>query len=282
LFISPDGFCSLTTKLPQILVVPEGYSDENGTIKNQGSRSSSRFINKVQSVITVSEFAKRQILEKYKISEEHVTVIHPAAGDIFHATEPAVQTEVKLQYTQGNEFFLFAGRLNQKNDLVNLLKAFSIFKKRQQSTMKLIIAPIQSTKTKSISELIASYKYRDEVIVINSLDEHALAKLMSSAYAMINLSAGCAIRMLEAMKCEIPVLAIADPAIQEIAGDGAMYFDAADHTDLGEKLMLIYKDEEKRDRLIQNGKIIQAKYTMEKAAGLLWQAIRKAIPTSVD
>lgn len=50
--------------------------------------------------------------------------------------------KVKEQYTAGTEYFLYAGSFRPGKNLVNLLKAFSLFKKRQQSNWKLVLAGV--------------------------------------------------------------------------------------------------------------------------------------------
>ena len=59
---------------------------------------------------------------------------------------------------------------------------------------------------------------------------------------------------LEAMRCDVPVITSADSSMQEIAGDAALYADANDHTDIADKMMLLYKDENLRNQLIEKGR----------------------------
>jgi glycosyltransferase involved in cell wall biosynthesis len=101
---------------------------------------------------------------------------------------------------------------------------------------------------------------------------------MASAYALVYPSVfeGFGVPVVEAMKCEVPVLTSAGTSMQEIGEDAALYFDASSHTDMAEKLMLIYKDEELRKSLIQKGKAIAKKYSWKKSAELLWECILKA------
>jgi glycosyltransferase involved in cell wall biosynthesis len=40
----------------------------------------------------------------------------------------------------GNEYFIYSGEIGTHKNLLNLLKAFSAFKKRQKSNMQLLIA----------------------------------------------------------------------------------------------------------------------------------------------
>ena len=64
--------------------------------------------------------------------------------------------------------------------------------------------------------------------------------------------------------------------MEEIGEDAALYFDPHDVKDMGEKLMLIYKDENLRSRLIEKGKEISRKYSWERTADLLWESILDA------
>ncbi|MGZ3917973.1 MAG: hypothetical protein ACXVBN_14955, partial [Flavisolibacter sp.] len=74
-----------------------------------------------------------------------------------------------------------------------------------------------------------------------------------------------------------PVLTSGQSAMEEIAEDAALYFDPHDHQDMGEKLMLIYKDEALRKTLSEKGRQVAGKYSWERTAGLLWETILKAV-----
>jgi len=79
------------------------------------------------------------------------------------------------------------------------------------------------------------------------------------------------------MKCHVPALTSRGSSMEEIAIDGAMYFDANNHADIADKMMLIYKDETLRNKLIENAKLVVEKYNWEKSSELFWQSILKTI-----
>ena len=66
--------------------------------------------------------------------------------------------------------------------------------------------------------------------------------------------------------------------MQEIAKDAALYADANSHTDIANKMMLLYKDENLRKELILKGRQIVKQYSWDKTATLLWQSIEKVMP----
>ena len=92
-----------------------------------------------------------------------------------------------------------------------------------------------------------------------------------------SLFEGFGVPVLEAMKSEIPVLTSANSSMQEIGEEAALYFDPLSVNDMAEKLMLIYKDEDLRNSLIQKGKQKAGEFSWQRTADLLWQCIKKTV-----
>jgi len=65
--------------------------------------------------------------------------------------------------------------------------------------------------------------------------------------------------------------------MQEITKGAALYADANSHTDIAEKMMMLYKDEKLCKELIQKGKQVAAEYNWDKTAALLWQSILRTV-----
>ena len=111
------------------------------------------------------------------------------------------------------------------------------------------------------------------------IDEEEIVKLTGSAYAIVypSLWEGFGVPVLEAMNCHVPALTSANSAMEEIAGDAALYFDPKNHEDIAEKMMRIYKDEDLRKQLIEKGKSVSKQYSWDKTAELLWNCIQKTV-----
>ena len=145
--------------------------------------------------------------------------------------------------------------------------------------MKLLLAGRLAWKYDSFIESLKTYKYRDDIVMTGYLDENEMVKVIGSAYALVypSLWEGFGVPVLEAMRCHIPAITSADSPMQEIAKDAALYADPADHNDIAEKMILLYKDESLRKKMIQKGKEISQAYTWDRTADLLWKCIMKAI-----
>ena len=284
LFVSADGFCSLNTIVPQCLVVHDlSFLHYPSFIKKSHlvfyKRYTPKFLAKANSVATVSQFSKQDILQHYHISSEKINVVYSAAKQNFQPVSEEVKQQIKENYSGNKEYFLYTGAIHPRKNLLNLLKAFSVFKKRQQSSIKLLLAGRLAWKYDSFIKSLETYKYRDDVVLLNYLEENQLVKITASAYAVVypSLFEGFGVPVLEAMQCEVPVITSSGSAMQEIAGDAALFADAENYNDIAEKMMRLYKDESLRSELIQKGKNIARLYSWDRTAGLLWETMQKAL-----
>lgn len=282
-FVSPDGFASLTTRVPQCIVVhdlgflhhPSAYQKSHLLFYKTYTPA---FLKKAKTIATVSRFSKEDIIAHYQTPPEKINVVYSAAKDIFQPVSLGEKEAVKGQYTEGKEYFIYVGAIQPRKNLINLLKGFSFFKKRQKSNMKLVLVG-RVWKGDYFVNQLNTYKYKEDVVLLNYVGEQTLVKLIGAAYALVYPSVfeGFGVPPLEAMKCGVPPLTSRGTAMEEICGSAALYFNPDDPEDIGEKLMLIYKDETLRNKLIGNASLVAPQYSWQRTADLLWESIERAI-----
>lgn len=284
LFVSPDGFCSLATRVPQCIVVHDlAYLHHPSFINKTHllfwKRYMGKFLERADSIATVSEFSKGDILQHFRIDPGKIDIVYNGVKDVFQPLAYEIKQSVKDQYTNGKDYFIYTGAIHPRKNLVNLLKAFSIFKKKQQSGLKLVLAGRLAWKYKKFVEDLKSYKYRDDVVLTGYVEEPALAKLTGAAYAMVypSLHEGFGVPVLEAMRAEIPVITSSKSSMQEIAGDAALYATATDPNSIAEAMIRLYKDEGLCKQLIEKGRERVKEYSWDKTADLLWGAMLKPL-----
>jgi glycosyltransferase involved in cell wall biosynthesis len=283
-FVSCDGFCSLRTRVPQCLVVHDLSFLHYPSFNRKShllfyKRYTPKMLAKASVVATVSAFSKNDLIEKYHIASEKIDIVYSAAKEIFKPVSREEKEAIKQEYTNGKEYFLYTGAIHPRKNLINLLKAYSLFKKRQHSGMKLVLAGRLAWQYKTFAESLKTYKYRNDVVLTGYIEESKLVQLTGAAYALVypSLFEGFGVPVLEAMQCEVPVITSAGTAMQEIAKEAALYADPEDPASIADKMMLLYKDEKQRNQLIQKGKEVCREYNWDKTAALLWHSIMKAI-----
>jgi len=285
IFISCDGFCSLRTRVPQCLLVHDlAFLHYPSFIPKSQllyyKKYTPKMLARAKAIATVSLFSKNDIIQHYKTEENKIDIVYSASKDIFRPLSDSEKKETKTKYTAGKDYFIYTGAIHPRKNLVNLLKAFSLFKKRQQSSMKLVLAGRLAWKYDSFVKNLETYKYRQDVVMTGYADEAEIAKLTGAAYAMVYPSffEGFGVPVIEAMQCHVPVITAEKSSMQEIAGGAALFTDPADPASIAAQMMLLYKDEKLRKQLTEKGKEIAAGFSWDRTARLLWQSIEKAIP----
>jgi glycosyltransferase involved in cell wall biosynthesis len=282
-FVSADGFCSLTTKVPQCLVVhdlaflhyPQFISKAH---LNFYRKNTKRFLNKAKVIATVSHYSKQDLMQQFQVPANKLHVVSNAANAIFQPLNEEESQNIKAKYTGGAEFFLYTGSIHPRKNLINLLKAFSQFKKRLRSNMKLVIAGRLAWKTEEFTKLLSTFKFRQDVVLTGYIDRQELALLTASAYAKVYPSyfEGFGVPPLEALQCGVPAIVSNTSAMPEVGADAYLYVNPESAEDIADKMMLIYKDETLRSRLIANGKQRLALYNWDEAAEKMWHCIQLA------
>ena len=282
ILLNMTGICSSNTKIPQCIWVPENALVQESFFTSKKlirfyKRHLSRFMMQACTILTPSEYVKSALIEKLKIAETKINVILPAINKNFRIIDEPGKEKVKQEYTGGKEYFLFSGALHPANNLMNLLKAFSVFKKRQKSNMQLLIAGEPGAGHDILLKSLQTFKYRDDVKLTSQLKEQALARVFAAAYAFVypTMSGEFVMHPLEAMHCGVPVITSNKGSLSERCGNAAMYCDPASFTDIAEKMMDLFKDENKKKEMVEKGFEQVKRFNPEQAAEQLWQSLLK-------
>lgn len=283
-FVS-ERFCSLVGKVPPILISPDlGFIHQPSFVKRRErffyKKFTPKFLKKAKTIVAFSEFEKGDIVKQFKIDSDKIKVIYKCVDENYKPINFEERESIKEKYAEGNEFFIYSGVISPQKNLMNLLKAFSAFKKRQRSKMQLIITGKPGKKYEEFVESLRLYRFKDEVKLLANLSPQEILTISASAYAMVYppLYATSTGKLLDAMKCEVPVITSSTSAFPEICGEAALYVDPENPKDIAEKMMLIFKDEKLRKELIEKGKGQAEKYNGEKSTFGMWKLIERHLP----
>jgi glycosyltransferase involved in cell wall biosynthesis len=279
-FLSMEGICSLRTKVPQCIILSDvRFSDHPKSLKRSQVRFYKKFtpafLAKAKIIATVSTYSKLLVADCFKLCADEISVINPVIGTLFKPIDWEEKEFIKEKHTEGKAYFLFSGDINEHCNLINLLKAFSFFKKRQKSNMLLLIA---GNAEKAFKNALKTYKLRNEVKLLEHLSKTELAKITAAAYALVYpvLNADLALPPLQAMQCAVPVIATEVANLSSVFGKAALYINPADHEDIAQKMMLVFKDESKANELVKAGNELIQQHDPGKNTDLLMQCILKA------
>jgi glycosyltransferase involved in cell wall biosynthesis len=278
-----NGRASLTTAIPQLLCIRdlshlEPSSFYKKTHTGYFRKYFKKFLHKSGAIVCFSPVVKKKLTSMFHLDEQNVDVVIPESVFRGVSVTEVEKDQVKELYTEGKEYFLFAGDLDLRHQLLQLLKAFSQFKKRQRSTWKLVLAG--SPMTPALLHMLQTYKYRDDVVVapVSHLER---GLLVAAAYALVTPASteGFALASIDAMHVGTCVLAPAESAAGDIAGEAGLSFDPDSPEDLADKMMWIYKNETAKKELIQRGREVAEKLDHADSVGRFWTVIMKTAST---
>ncbi len=284
LCINPDGFCSLIGKTPQITVIHDlAFLQHTNAIYKSHlwyyKRYTPRFIKKSTAIVTVSEFSKLQIIEQYKVSLQKITVVPNAANEMFKPINWQQQNQVKQIYTNDVAYFICVSSIHPRKNLINLLKAFSIFKKWTKSNMQLVLVGRQAWKNDGFQKQLETYKYKNDVKVVGYLPKTEVAKLVASAYAMVypSLYEGFGVPIIEAMQSNVPVITSNNTGMLEAGGNAAYFANPTDPKEIATQMQLVYKDENLRSQKIALGITQSSQYSWDVSAQKMVTLIQQVL-----
>lgn len=198
-----------------------------------------------QTIITVSEYSKRDIVKYLNIPEDKIKVIYEAPSLEVNVAEEFL-AQVKQQYLLTKPYFLFVGVLERKKNIVALTRAFDEFLKKYQVDMDLVIVGRSDPHYPDIRHHAMDITYKDHLIFTGSVDDKELAALYKGAYAFVSASLheGFGLPGVEAMQFGLPLAVSNLEVFNEVYDNAAVYFDPESIQDIAEKLHIVSRDQQ--------------------------------------
>ena len=277
LYLSPDAYLSLRSKTKQIAV----FHDLNFEHFPQDfpkihlwhyKKFFPKYAKKADKIITVSEFSKKDICECYGINPDKIHVAYNGANDIFTPANDEVKDEIRKRYSEGKPYFMFVGSLHPRKNLARLFTSFDLFKKKNSNDIKLVIVGSKRWWTEPIKNAYESMTFKDEVIFTGRLSAEDLHLVTASALASVYVSyfEGFGIPIVEAFKCDTPVITSNVTAMPEVADGAALLVDPFKEESIAEAMKKIL-DGKLREELIEKGRVRRQDFSWDKAAEMWWK-----------
>lgn len=283
LFISTDGYISLTTKVKTLNVFHdlnfEHYPHDVPPFERWYYRTFfPKFAHKADRIATVSEYSKQDIIELYNVPADRIDVVYNGANEIYEPVDEKKKKETRDKLADGQPYFYFIGSLHPRKNLGNLFKAFDIYRRSDNNlTTKLVITGARKWWTKEIEEIFRNMEFHNDVVFTGRLKLENIKDAMGSALALTYVSyfEGFGIPIVEAFRCGTPVITSNVTSMPEIAGNAALTVDPFNPNDIAAAMLRITHDETLRNQLIEDGHIRAKEFTWDKSAERLWDSIRK-------
>lgn len=267
-------------KIPQLVFNPDLRFISDPKSVSAGFRRVSelfapRYFQKVSRIILLSEYEKNIFKKKFRPEEQKLSVIPFGAQNELKPVGFEERERVKETFAKGFEYFLYTGYINPSDHLLTLLKSFSAFKKRQRSSMQLILIGQQGRQYLNFKKMLESYRYKDDIHLLTDMNHNQHEMVVSSAYALIFPGSfdKQTHLLLTALKFEVPCIVPAGGSLSETGRDAVLIFEPGSIADLAGKMMHIFKDEKARKKLIENAIDWTDNNNFEKDIQITWEIV---------
>ena len=284
LFLSPDGYLSLRTKVPQLAVIHDiNFVHRPGDLPWLIAKYYNHFFPKfariAKRIATVSFYSKEDITRSFKVDYDKIDVVYDGINQIFEPISDEEKIVARKKFTGGSEYFLFVGALHPRKNVSGLLKAFDAFRSVNPSDMKLVIVGGKMHKTGDIFDTFENMRYKNDVVFTGRVSTADLHDIFGAAFALtfIPFFEGFGIPIVEAMSAGIPVICSNTTSIPEVGGNAVLYADPLKIDQITEAMLQLADDEELRKNLIEKGYEQKNKFSWEETARLLWISIERAL-----
>lgn len=183
---------------------------------------------KSKAIITVSHYEKKRMIERLKIEENKIHVIHNGVSAQFKRTiDPEKLKATQVKYKLPENFILFLGNTSARKNPERVLAAYLAYAQKSSTPLPLVTPGLPRDFILSILNKNGAIKFINEIYTPGYIDQDDLVHLysLSKLFLFPSLSEGFGMPVLEAMACGVPVITSNTSALPEIAGDAAKLID---------------------------------------------------------
>jgi glycosyltransferase involved in cell wall biosynthesis len=278
-WFSPDFYIPKLLRIKSVITVCDLIFERFHDIeRNKAAAALSKkvefSVRRAVQIIAISSFTRGQILERYRVAPSKVTVIPLAADERFHKiNDQSALQRVLRRYGIDFDYILYVGEISHRKNIIRLLRAYHRLKEKDKlKQRKLVLVGKGTIDTEKIVSEMRRLNLESNVMFTGYVPDEDLPFLYNGAciFAFPSLYEGFGIPPLEAMRCQVPVVASSSTSIPEVVGTGALLFDPYNVEDIADKL------EQVLDQKIDTGALLRT--ALKQADQFTWEdSARKTI-----
>lgn len=218
-------------------------------------------------IIVVSRFIRDEAINTFGLPADKIRVIYNGFdGSFFRKYKQHELEAVKAKYNLPKKFILFAGSIEPRKNLKNLILAYSNISKNIGQYYKLVLVGYRGWENNEIMKLLE--RSRDNVIFLGFVSNTELGQLynLATLFAYPSFYEGFGLPPLEAMACGCPVLASNVASLPEVCRDAAYYVDPNEVDSIADGICRVINDEELRKTLTRKGLSNVQRFNWTKSA----------------
>lgn len=283
-FLSPDGFLSLSTSVPQVPVIHDlAFEHYPEFVSKTGAayykKYFPRFAQKAARIATVSAFSREDIHQCYGIERDMIDVVYNgASSDFYELDADEIRAFQKVRF-DGKPWFVYVGSLHPRKNIGRLLQAFDYFKNQDKRNYQLVIIGRKAWQTKDMEAIFDSMAHKCDVHFTGRIADKEMLPYLCGARALtyVPLFEGFGLPLLEGFNCALPAITSNVSSLPEVAGEAALFVDPLSVIAIADAMHRMSKDDALYAALRNKARSRAGDFSWDKTAKKLWLCLEKSI-----
>jgi glycosyltransferase involved in cell wall biosynthesis len=220
-------------------------------------------------ILTVSETSKLDILRRFHVPADKVTVVYNAIDErLAIPPDPEEFERVRARYQLKDPFALYVGNIKPHKNLERLIDAFHELRQEAAfESLKLVIIGDEITRYQGLRRAVHRHKLHKHVRFFGFVPLGTLAVLyrLASIFVFPSLYEGFGLPPLESMYFGTPVVTSNVSSLPEVVGDAAILVDPYSSTSIADGMRRGLMDEELRAWLRERGQARAREFSWEQS-----------------
>jgi glycosyltransferase involved in cell wall biosynthesis len=242
---------------------PEAYSFLARLYMRWSIKNSCRW---AETIIAVSSNTKIDLEKLYGVPIEKVKVIYEGYDRNFKFSILNFQSILNDKISK--PYLLFIGRLEERKNIVGIIKAFEMLKEQYKFPHKLVLAGGFGYGADKIKKAIENSNFKSEIFLPGYITDEEKWKYLKNADVFLfpTFYEGFGIPILEAQSAGVPVVAGDNSSSKEIAESSSILVDPKSAKQIADTAHKLISDKAMRDDIIKKGYENVKKFSWEKCA----------------
>lgn len=225
-------------------------------------------IRQCSTVVTVSVFEQRRIIEKLGLPEDKVKVVYNGISKKFRIIEDSsALKKMAEKYSLPEQFILFFGNTAPKKNIVGVVEAYIHYFEKETNPLHLVIIDCTVDYIRKVLNKINTKQKEDilkKLLILDYIpfDDLPFVYNLSNLFLYPSLRESFGMPVIEAMACGTPVITSNVSSMPEVAGDAALLTDPENPVEIAEGIKKILDNPELQQQMIRSG--------LRRSAGFSW------------
>jgi len=229
-------------------------------------------------VITPSYFTKKEMEDVFHLGKkesEKISVVHLGYDETYNLEKKNSDIDIIKKYGIVKSYFLSLGRLEEKKNTKESIRAFTLWRKRNKKDFQFVCVGGPGFGYEEIQKEKKKNEFFEDILELGWIPPNELKIILRHAKVFVfsSLYEGFGIPVLEAMASGVPVVATKGHSVEEIGGDALWYAKSTKAEDIAEILQELSRLEGERNKKIQKGLERVKQFSWKKTAEETWNIL---------